>query len=398
MTMSGDCIPDMAVVAPPGLSGGWRSIWGDLREDHIPCPRASVISPSKTIHAFTRNISNAMHAQKGHAVILAQKAERRARFRKGKTLSVSSKLNTTLLAVLACLLWSTAFVGIKIGLAYTTPLNFAGIRFFIAGVMVLPFAGKPEALRSILLSHFRFVGALSLLSTALVYTFFYHGISLGSASTAAIVMGSSPLFIAVMTHLFIPNDKLTLKKGAAILLGIVGVTVIAVSRYREGASSGHPFWAVVLLIGSVVSGGFSNILMARSPRDVPPLALSALQLVFGGVMLFVISLFTEPVELAVKPAPYYGALVYLSGLSAGAMTIWLVLLRRPEVKVSEINLWKFLIPVAGAILSWILLEGDRPDPAQIFGMVVIAAALVLIHLKRPPRPELKASKPMSAMK
>jgi len=43
------------------------------------------------------------------------------------------------LAILACLLWSTAFVGIKIGLQHTTPLQFAGLRFFLSGILLLPF-------------------------------------------------------------------------------------------------------------------------------------------------------------------------------------------------------------------------------------------------------------------
>ena len=51
-----------------------------------------------------------------------------------------SRLNTSLLAITSCLLWSTAFAGVKAGLEYTTPLHFAGTRFFIAGVLVFPLA------------------------------------------------------------------------------------------------------------------------------------------------------------------------------------------------------------------------------------------------------------------
>ena len=45
-------------------------------------------------------------------------------------------------AIIACFLWSTAFVGIKIGIPYTTPLNFAGVRFVLAGVITLLFVGN----------------------------------------------------------------------------------------------------------------------------------------------------------------------------------------------------------------------------------------------------------------
>ena len=43
-------------------------------------------------------------------------------------------------AIFACLLWSTAFAGVKIGLSYTTPFFLAGIRFLIAGLILVPFS------------------------------------------------------------------------------------------------------------------------------------------------------------------------------------------------------------------------------------------------------------------
>lgn len=287
-----------------------------------------------------------------------------------------------LLAVIACLLWSTAFVGIKVGLVYTTPLRFAGARFFIAGVLLLPFAGGASKLWAVLREHRRYVLTVSLLSTVIVYALFYLGISMGSASTTAIVVGGGPLFIAIMAHLFMPDDKITLRKALSLLIGLGGIWAIAMSRYRDETSGPAAFWAVFLLIGSNVSGGLGNILIAKSRRDINPLTLSALQLTLGGAALFLISMAVEPMDTALKPLPYYGALLYLSLLSAGAMTIWFSLLSRPGIKVSEINIWKFIIPVAGALLSWTLLKDEHPDWGQLLGMAAIAVALVLMHYKR----------------
>ena len=286
-----------------------------------------------------------------------------------------------LLAVLACLLWSTAFVGIKIGLAYTTPLRFAGIRFFIAGAVLLPFVGGIATILAAMREHWRYIALISLLSTVVVYGLFYLGISMGSASTTAIVVGGGPLFIAVMAHLFMPDDKLSMRKGLSLLLGLTGIWAIAVSRYSDDAGGRTAFWGVLLLVGANISGGFGNILIAKSRREIKPLMLSALQLALGGAVLYLISLFVEPPASGPKPAAYYGALFYLSALSAAAMTIWFWLLRQPEVKVSEVNLWKFLIPVVGAVLSWIVLGNESPDKGQIFGMISIAAALVWMHYR-----------------
>jgi drug/metabolite transporter (DMT)-like permease len=59
---------------------------------------------------------------------------------------LKSKGNTILRAIIACLLWSTAYAGIKIGLQYDTPFHFAGVRFLISGLIILPFTVKPAAL------------------------------------------------------------------------------------------------------------------------------------------------------------------------------------------------------------------------------------------------------------
>jgi drug/metabolite transporter (DMT)-like permease len=57
---------------------------------------------------------------------------------------LNNKGNTIFWAIIACLLWSTAYPCIKLGLQYDTPLHFAGIRFIISGLMILPFTVRPK--------------------------------------------------------------------------------------------------------------------------------------------------------------------------------------------------------------------------------------------------------------
>jgi drug/metabolite transporter (DMT)-like permease len=82
----------------------------------------------------------------------------------------------------------------------------------------------------------------------------------------------------------------------------------------------------------------------------------------------------------VPPWPYFASLGWLAFLSAAAFSIWFVLLRRPGVRVSELNLWKFLIPLCGALLSWLLLPDESPGFWPVIGMVCIASAIVFFNL------------------
>jgi len=108
--------------------------------------------------------------------------------------------------------------------------------------------------------------------------------------------------------------------------------------------------------------------------------LTSTSLIIGGLAMIFISLPFEGLPKHSFPLEYFVALAWLSFLSAASISIWNTLLRRPEVKVSELNLWKFLIPVAGALLSWIILPNESADLVSVSGMVLIAFALLILNL------------------
>lgn len=78
---------------------------------------------------------------------------------------------------------------------------------------------------------------------------------------------------------------------------------------------------------------------------------------------------------------FISVLLYLSFISAAAFSIWFHLLNIPEVKVSELNMWKFLIPVFGAVFSWIILPGEVPTPVLVTGMIVISVSIFFYFRK-----------------
>lgn len=292
-----------------------------------------------------------------------------------------SRLNTNLLAILACLLWSSAFAGVKIGLQYQTPLQFAGIRFFISGCLVFPLAYRNNRdYFSIFRIQWKTILLVAFLQTFLQYALFYQGINLIPGAVGAIIIGSQPLFISFVAHFLMPGDRTTLSRTLIILLGILGVVLVSLSR-DPNSVSGHIALAGVLLLVSInILSGFTNVLIARERGMIPPLVLSSGSMILGGGALYLVSLVVEGVNPGPKPIEYYGSLAWLSMLSAVAISVWTVLLKRPGIKVSHLNFWKFLIPLFGAVLSWILLEGEKPQILTLLGMFTIAISLVVLNL------------------
>ena len=83
-----------------------------------------------------------------------------------------------------------------------------------------------------------------------------------------------------------------------------------------------------------------------------------------------------------KPPTYFIALIWLGILSAVAFSLWFVVLNRPEVKVSEVNVWKFVIPVLGAVISWLLIPDEHPQWYTLIGMLLIASSIVIVYFRR----------------
>jgi len=289
-----------------------------------------------------------------------------------------SRIHTSILAILSCLLWSTAFAGVKIGLQYATPIQFAGIRFFIAGLLVLPLAYRynPRYFR-IIRENLKLILLFAFLQTFLQYTMFYTGINMIPGAVAAIVIGSQPFFIALVANYTMPGDRMTLKKTLVILFGIMGVVLVSLGKDPQSASGHVAVAGILLMLGINILSGFTNVIVAREKKKVPPLVISSASMIIGGAGLYLFSLPLEGFHWEPKPATYYLSLGWLSLLSAIAISIWITLLKRPGIVVSDLNLWKFLIPLFGAIFSWILLPGESPQALTISGMIIISSALVI---------------------
>jgi drug/metabolite transporter (DMT)-like permease len=297
---------------------------------------------------------------------------------------LSKMKSTTFLAIVACLLWSTAFVGIKIGLEYTTPMQFAGTRFFLSGLMLLPLVASWKKLWEDLRLHFPVFLRIAFFQTVVLYTLFYQGINLVEGATTAIIIGSQPLFSALVAHWALKNDLLTLKKFRTIIIGIVGIVMVALEKGLN--FSGDTLYGQLLGIGLLVlanmASGYGNVLVSKqSELKISAVGLSSVQLMMGGLGLFVISLLVEPFNDFAFEWPYYASLFWLSFLSAAAFSLWFTLLNRPGVKVSDLNIWKFIIPVFGAVFSWLLIPDELPTVLQISGMLFIGLSLVLYNLQ-----------------
>jgi len=139
------------------------------------------------------------------------------------------------------------------------------------------------------------------------------------------------------------------------------------------------YGGIVLLIVSILIGGGTNIIVAKYLGDLHPVGLTALANLSGGVLLYLFALIVEPAVDNGMPSDFLIALFWLAFISAYGFSVWYTILQKPGVKVGEINVWKFVIPVTGCVLSWTILPGEYPDWSSIIGIVVITVSLLIFQ-------------------
>lgn len=297
---------------------------------------------------------------------------------------MENQIKYNLLAIVASLVWASAFPAAKVGFEYLPPVFLSGVRFTLAGFILAPFLIGRKVNWGDLQKQWKYLIFFAAFQTFLQYWLFYEGLMIVPAAVGAIIVGLGPIFVAILAHFFLGNqDKLSLRKVFAMIFGFSGVVFISVSTNSKTEFQPLFYWGVIALVLSCLVGCITNIIVARRRVQLDHIALNTISCFLGGLLLLAVSLFTEQQEIvAIKPLPleFYIAMLWLAGIPAAGFSIWYFLLSRPNISVSEINIIKFLIPVFGVILSWIIVAGESFNIETVIGTIIISTAIIITQL------------------
>lgn len=292
---------------------------------------------------------------------------------------VNTPLYFTLI-IITCTLWSSAFAGAKIGFLYCSPVMLSGLRFSLAGLLLLPVLLMSKQPFFSMFKHWRYMLLFGFIQTFLQYGLFFVGLNEVPGAVAAIIVGAGPVFITILAHFTINDDRFTTKKILACILGFSGIIFIALTKGVVNTNSNEFHFGIVLLILSNIVGASTNIIVKKQQHlKVSPIALTAFANFSGGIMLLITAMLFEPITLNAPPIEFYLALIWLAIIPAAGFSIWYYLLEQDGVKVSELNIWKFIIPIVGSILSWILLVGEDPRWQEGVGILIISVAIIVLQ-------------------
>lgn len=293
-----------------------------------------------------------------------------------------SNIRNNLMAVAACLLWATPFAIIKLALEHMEPLTMAGLRFIIAALIQLPFCGSILSPFRLVRTHFKVVLLVSLFQTVLLYAGFFIALTLVRGAQAAILIGTGPLVSAVVAHLTMHDDRINRRTLISTGLGILGITLVSLTSKPWTPVGTQEMIGMLVLLSSSIVSAFGNVVVAKQRGGINPIQLNCIQMLLGGGALLLVALPTEGIPNLNLPPQFYAQMAWLSFVSAGGFAIWFHLLSK--VKVSKLNIWKFLIPVCGAALSWAILPDESPDRLTLIGMSIIICGVYIGQQNKSP--------------
>lgn len=289
-----------------------------------------------------------------------------------------SRIKAILLALLVTFLWSTSFILIKWGLAEIPPLTYAGLRYSLAFLCLLPMAftqkNKTE-IKKLNSNDWVKLIVYGLLFIAFTQGTMFMGLQLLPAVTVSLWLNFTPLIVAIMAIFFLREFPTVLQWGGAVLF-IVGILTYF---YPISLSGNQELGLLIMTIG-VLANSSSSVLgreINRSGR-FNPFVVTIISMGFGAAILLIAG-------IAIQGLPHisFRNIIYLLWLAvvntALAFVIWNHTLRTLTAMESSIINGTMLIQIA--ILAWLFLN-EGISVQEIFGMGLAASGAVLVQLRK----------------
>ena len=269
-------------------------------------------------------------------------------------------------------LWSTGFIGAKLGLPYAEPLTFLALRFAIVAALMLAVslvagAAWPRSWRDA--GHAIVVGILMQgVCLGGVYFAIAHGISAG---LSALILGLQPVLIAALAG-FILGEAVKPLQWLGVVLGFAGVALVVADKLSFGGAHFAGLAANIAALMGITSGTlYQKRFGSGDLRSV-----TVLQNAAAALALFLLAYRFETLRIVWSPAFVLATAWLCIVVSIGATMLLLYLLRRGAA--SRTASLFYLIPPVTAFMTF-LLFGETLGPGAIAGMAASVAGVALVN-------------------
>jgi drug/metabolite transporter (DMT)-like permease len=198
-------------------------------------------------------------------------------------------------------------------------------------------------------------------------------LDLTAVSRASVIFYSMPVWLAIMAHFVMPDDKITPLKAVGLGLALTGVAVAILTR-DDGVGS---FWGDLAALGAAVGWAVTAMIAkASSLSRVRPEIQLMWQVGISAPLLLFAALFFRPFIRDIAPIHIAGLLFQIVVVVSAGFIFWLWLLS--IYPASGVASFSFLSPVLTVALGWLLL-GEEVGPNLIAALILVAIGILLVN-------------------
>jgi drug/metabolite transporter (DMT)-like permease len=282
-----------------------------------------------------------------------------------------------------CLVWSSTWLAIKIGLRDLPPVSFVAIRFVIAiAVLVAVSLGHARLLprngRDFVV--LAFTGALMF---GFNYPLLFWGEKYVSSGMAAVLQASIPIFGMIFAHHLLPDEPIRWQRMLGAIVALAGVALICGRLLNRGGVLA--FWGGLGIVFGAASAAFSNVMLKRRAIDIAPAMLAAWQMAFGVMPLLVLALIVDgnPVHLRWTASAWF-CMLYLA-IIGSALTFLLLYWLLPRMTVTNLQTISLITPPGAVAFGW-LLGGETFTTSFLIGAGFVLVGVWMIFRRLEERP------------
>lgn len=284
-------------------------------------------------------------------------------------------MKAALIWILLCVVWGSTWIFIKIGLDNLPPISFAGIRFLLTFIILLPIVWFQRESFPRDKKQWKVIAFSGILQFFLNYGLLFWGEQYISSGLAAVLQATIPAFGLILARIYIPEEKITLLKVLSIILGLAGVAVIFKEQLQLGGTLSF-LGSAAIVVGAFMAA-YASILVKKYGSGINAQTFLWGQTLFGFVPLMITGFIFEgnPLNFNWTRNAIF-CVVYLSivgSVIAFMLYYWLLM----KIDVTKAMMISLVTPLVAVVIGGIYL-GEELAAQTIFGGVMVLASVGLI--------------------
>jgi drug/metabolite transporter (DMT)-like permease len=277
---------------------------------------------------------------------------------------------------LVYLFWGSTYLAIDIAVQTIPPALMCGVRFLIAGVVMLVvcaatgrrifYSPKQIAVAAV-------VGLLLLMGGNLTLSYAELSVSSG---LAALIVAITPLWFLVLDSLLLGDHHISGRGKAGLFLGILGLFILVWPQLRTGTMGHREFWASISLIAGSFSWALGSVLSKRWQSGMDVFSSTAWQVTAAGVGNLIFALIAGDLARVLWTVRGISATLYLVVCGSWiGYTAYIYLLE--HVPTSKVSTYAYVNPVVAVFLGWLILH-ERVDRFILAGSAIVVLSVILV--------------------